>query len=917
MHTGGVVGREAELESLHSFLSANAPGVLLLRGEPGIGKTTLWEEGVARALAAGRTVLSCRPTAAEAELPFGALADLLEGVLDTVLPALPGPQRRALEVALLLEEPGEARPEARAIAVAFTGCVRELAAAGSPLLAIDDVQWLDRASADVLAFAARRLRDEPVAFLLAERVAGPTAPPLGLDRAPPEQLHVLPLAPLRLGALHELLRTRIGAPFPRPVLRRIETLSAGNPFFALQLARAVQDGRDIETVLPDDLALLIRRRLDSLPEQTKGALLAVALLAEPTISLVAQAVPLAELEPALAAGVVAVAGRSLRFTHPLLAVAAREASGPIAERDLRRRLGELAPTLEERAWHLAASAETPDESVASVLHEAARSARQRGAPAAAAELAEAALQLSPVEGDPELRARRTLDAAVAHVESGDAARAQALLEPLIDGLPASGVRAEALWRLGAILRERNQPEARPRLEQGLEEAVDATLRARLHGELAWVSITDGTVDDGAAHAAAARELATELGDDALLAEVLGAVLYAEYAAGRAVEQELVERALALEQSSEDAYLGHALSTTAIVAYRLFLDLELDKARELWTSLRERAAARGDETAEFRPVYFLAFVELFAGSWALADELATEAIALSEQAGAFEREALYVRSAVDAHLGRLEEAVEGARRGLTLLHTDAPGAFQTRFQLVLGFVELSRGAFAEAATHLRAAGRVAEASGVREPAIARFRPDESEALVAVGELDAAEAVLDWFETRAVDVARHWALAVAARPRGLVAAARGDLEGAIAHLERSRAGLAALPVPFEQARTLLALGGVLRRARRRRDAREALEQALALFEALPAPLWSAQARAELERIGGRRPGSSELTPSERRVAELVAAGRSNKEVAAILSVSTRTVENHLARIYAKLDVRTRTALAARLAGAAAQS
>lgn len=918
METHGVYGRDAELDGLGSFFAAPAPGVLLLRGEPGIGKTTLFEAGIDLARAAGRRVLRARPTSTETELTFGALGDLLDGALDEALPVLPPPQRRALEVALLRSDPVGAPPDPRAIGVAFVGAVRALAETGPTVVAVDDVQWLDAASAGVLAFAVRRLAGSAVAFLLADRVRGPAPLPLGLESARPEsQLRCEQLGPLSFGALHELLRERRGRSFSRPVLRRIDDLSAGNAFYALELARAVDEGSSIESMLPTDLGRLVRGRLETLPAETRTALLVVALLAEPSLGVVERVVPLEQLEPARAAGVVRVEDGLLRFAHPLLAVAARELAGPLAERALRRRLAELAPTLEERARHLAAAADDPDEHVAATLHEAAHAARRRGAPAVAAELTEAALRLAPA-GDLELHARRTLEASVAHFEAGDTARAQELLETLVAQVPPTPRRAEALWRLGSILRSRNDPTAGARLEEALEQPdAPSRVQALVHRELAWVTFNDASLERACAHAAAARELAEEVGDDELLADVLGMVVYTDFAVGRPAEHELVERALELERRAEGGTLDRSMSVSIALAYSLCHDFRLDEARAHLQPLRDRAAARGDEAGEFRPIYLLVFVELFAGRWDVADRLAAEAVALAEQTGAFLREALYARAAVDAHLGRVDAALAAAARGLAALESDGPSLFRTRFLLVLGFLELSRGNAAAAAEHLRGAGAFVEAVGVREPATARFRTDEAEALVALGEPDEAAAVLDWFEARAGEVGRGWAPAVAARARGLLAAERGDLDGAIAHLERSRDGLADLPVPFQQARTLLALGGVLRRARRRREARQALERALASFEELGAPLWADRARGELERIGGRAGAASGLTASELRVAELVAEGLSNKEVAAALTISTRTVENHLARIYDKLGVRTRTALAAHLVGGAAQS
>lgn len=231
--------------------------------------------------------------------------------------------------------------------------------------------------------------------------------------------------------------------------------------------------------------------------------------------------------------------------------------------------------------------------------------------------------------------------------------------------------------------------------------------------------------------------------------------------------------------------------------------------------------------------------------------------------------------------------------------------------VLGFIELSRGGARSALDHLDRAAQLGFALGIHEPAMQWFVPDLIEASLTMGELDRVEANLTSWEVRARALDRAWALAVSARTRGLVHAARGDFDDAFAGFDESLAEHARTEDPFQHARTLLALGTTQRRAKRRRAARETLEHALAAFERLPAPLWAEKARAELARIGGRVPSRGELTEAERRIAALVAEGRSNREVAAALFLTEHTVETALSRVYRKLGVRSRAELASRLA------
>jgi DNA-binding CsgD family transcriptional regulator len=229
--------------------------------------------------------------------------------------------------------------------------------------------------------------------------------------------------------------------------------------------------------------------------------------------------------------------------------------------------------------------------------------------------------------------------------------------------------------------------------------------------------------------------------------------------------------------------------------------------------------------------------------------------------------------------------------------------------VLGFLELSLDRPAEADAYLSKAVELEHAMGVREPAFFRIVPDEVEALVALGRLDDAETLLAPFEEAGRNLDRAWAIATGARCRALLLAARGDIAGASAAADEAVAMHDGLPLPFELGRTRLVRGTVERRAKRKREARDTLTKALEAFDGLGAALWAEKARAELARIGGRAPSSLDLTPTEDRVAALVAAGSTNREAADALFVSIHTVEANLKRIYRKLGVRSRTELASK--------
>jgi ATP/maltotriose-dependent transcriptional regulator MalT len=898
---GGVVGREEELELLRGFLADTATGplALLLEGEPGIGKTTLWAAAVEGARDRCCRVLACRPAGAEVQLSFAALGDLLEEVLEESLPELPTPQRRALEVALLLEEAQGPPPDQRAIALAFLAVLRLLARSGPVLIAVDDAQWLDTPTAAVLEFALRRLGSEPIGLLAAVRQEeGRVALP-ELERVVPEgRLRRLAVVPLSVGELQRLLRLRLGAALSRPTLLRLHEASGGNPFYALELARALeQQGTEPEPgrplPIPENLHELVQERLAALPEPARDVLLAVAALASPTVALVrattvSRGRPVAGLEAAVAAGVIELEGERIRFSHPLLGSTLYSRAEPVRRRRLHRRLSRVVSDPEERARHFALAASGADEGVARALDTAARHASARGAPVAAAELAELGVEFTPEEREGDRR-RRTLEASDHHYAAGAVIRANSILAALLDELPRGRARADVLLRLSHTSEE--QETAAELCEQALREAKgDDRLLSRVH----------------AAHTA--LEHAERAGDRRLTVAALSGLALFEIWAGQTTSG-LLERALALQQPGDE--LPDHANPKRILALRLFYQGRLDEARALFERVLAEAAARGDEPTCALVRVRLADVEWRAGNWAQAAEHAAAAHEAAEQIGLehLGHHSLYRKALVDAYRGRIEEARAGAEEAVALSETAQNASARAIAFGVLGFIELSLGDAAAADRHLRP---VLEWLDEGDMALAPFpaSPYALEALIEVGELEQARELLAQFEREGRELESPWALAVATRLRGLLAAATGDLPSALACLERPLAEHPDRCWPFERGRALLALGQTQRRAKQKRAARESLQAALAVFEELGAPLWAEKTRADLRRLGGRPRGSGELTPTEERVAALVGEGRTNREVGAALYVSERTVEGHLTRIYAKLAVRSRAELTRRL-------
>jgi DNA-binding CsgD family transcriptional regulator len=917
---GLLVGREVEVAVLADFLAAgqSTPQGLVLDGEAGIGKTTLFDATVMEARAHGFAVFACRPAGAEAAFSFAALADLLSPVLPEGLWWLPVPQRRALAAALLLEEVEGSAPDERAIAFAVFQLLAERG--GGPLMiAVDDVQWLDAASAAVLAFALRRLVAAPAAILVARRSSGEEAAPLGLDRAfPSELLRRLRLGPLSVGATHRLLRERLGVSFPRPALVQLHETSGGNPFYALELGRALEQsgeraGAGERLTVPTSLTGLVSARLAALSEEAREVLEPVALLSKPTVSIV-EAVASdtttvrARLRTAEAAAILELDDERVRFSHPLLAACVEAELDPRRRRSLQRRLAELVGDPEQRARHLALGASGPSAEVADELETASVIAALRGASAAAAELAELSVSLTPGDAGGEVLRRRQLLAADHHYASGDAERSRVILEPLPEQLQAGSERAEVLRRLG----ERSTDDFE-RSERFLEQAfVEAESDPRLKAEIVMPRVLTAFLRHGPAAAVQlarnSAQVVEESGDLVLLTMFLAQLSFSELCA-EGVTPGVLERALELEQ--QVGPLPTQTTPTFVDGLRLMYADEHESAREALQRAHAAAVARGDEPAQDDVLLFLTELACRAGDWGRADEYAEAMLQAGErwglelQGGAF----LWIRGLVDAHLGRLDEARARATEGVARSRAENDQAFLERNLALLGLIDLSTGDYPAAAERLAPVVRRREARGAGEPSLYPARELAIEALVAVGDLDEARVQLGWLEEAGRRLGTPWPLAMGARCRGLLKAAEGDLEAALASCEQALDVHERMPVPFERARTLLIYGTILRRIKRRKAAREAIEAALSIFEALPAPVWADNARAELARIGGRAP-SGGLTPAERRIAEVVAAGKTNKEAAAALFLSVHTVEDALKRIYRKLGVRSRTELSRRL-------
>jgi DNA-binding CsgD family transcriptional regulator len=897
--TAEIIGRDDELEFLDSFLEESTGGlaVVLLEGEAGIGKSTLWLAGVEKAHERGMRVLSSRPVEAEQALANVCLGDLFEGVLDDVLPALSPPRRRALEVALLVEEEPDGF-DPRTLGVAVRTALEVLAAEKPVVLAIDDVQWLDPSSASALAFALRRLDEQSILLLLSSRLGEGAERPELARAVRTDRLDRLHVGSLSLGAIHRLLQAHLVLKLPRPTLLRVHETSGGNPFYALELARAL--GADVDPTqplrVPETLEGLVRARLDELPATTQESLLLAAAVGRPSAELFASLdVSEPVLDPALAARVIERTDGTIRFTHPLLASAVYHGVPAHERRRAHGRLAQVVADPVDRARHLGLSTESPDIDIAAVLEDAAALASTRGAPIAAAELAEHALRLTPADAHAD-RHRRALVAARAQHSAGGWTRARSVLADLLAETRAGSLRAEALVLLAELESERRSV---PLLEEALREAASRpALQSVIHCRLAWVSSKPGFD-----HARRALELANELDDDQLRGQARAMQAILSWFAG---EAEAPEDLPALVRDFPSAVGGELLVREATLAVvNTFAPVpRRDEARALLEREYEEWRER-DEPRSSRALWGLAWVEFWAGRWDVAAGYAARARDISIQYG-LEMPQDHLPSAVIAvHRGQLDLAREHAERGLDLAHEQFRGR-PVQFMAVLGLVARWSEDPSAAKEWFEKADRRASELGWGEPSIRWWTADYADMLLEDGRIDDAVRVVDVWEADAARVAREWVLAHVTRCRGLVAAAEGEVPRAGSLLERAVEQHEDVGDPFGAARALLGLGVVRRRARKKRDARDAIQAALDGFEQLGAARWAEKARSELGRIGGRRREEG-LTPAERRVAVLVAEGRTNREVAAALFLTERTVASHLSHVYAKLGVRSRTELA----------
>jgi DNA-binding NarL/FixJ family response regulator len=897
---------------------------VVVTGPAGAGKSAVVRALAARSEAAGRRVLRCSPVAAEAGLPFLSLIDLLAGLEeDPAWHELAPPWKAALAAVRDGGAPGADQARQLAIRLAVLHLCRGLARQRPVLLVVDDLQWVDSASAEVLGFVARRVGNLPVQVVAAERVAAEPGAAAQLLELCPAPVTELPLPPLPAPVVAELLRRHTGSQLAPSLLARVHSASNGNPLIALEIARALRrlprlPGPEEPLPVPDRLRALLRARLARLPQPAQRCLLLASAAARPTTTLLQRAGrrrATAELAAASAAGIVQVGhGGVVRFTHPLLAATVyAEAAAGQRQRAHSRLAAAVADPI-ERARHRALAATGPDEAIAAALIRAARLARRRGAPQVAAELALVAADRTP---QPARAAGRLLHAAADALAAGHCEQARQAAEAVLAVAGTRRLRVQA-WLVILDAASQALAHADPVIAQATEAAGDdPALQARIRVRVVGKALVEGRLPRALAEARRCCLLAERAGDRATLVRALCMQATAELAMGLPQLAGTLRRAQAVADGDRlgggpagggsveaPLYQGprHLLARTYLNQDRF------DAARAELLPLLALAAQRGQVEDLVGLQLNLAEVELRAGRCRAALRAAHRGLELVADADLSAGPSLAVAALAEAAGGDPDRARGLAQRGVERSEADGDRFFLPRNLHALGYAALVAGDPVAAVAALRRVAEIEAGMAELDPALFRWHADLAEALVANRELAGAADVIR--HARQVARRRHrgTVLAALARAEALLLLARREPAAAAGQLQAAAGQLRALPL--EYARTLHALGVAERRRRRRTAAAAAFREALVVFDRAGALPWARRTLAELNHTEPAAGGG--LTSIEHRIAGLVSTGATNQQVAAALSVSVKTVEAYLTRIYRKLRVRSRAELAGSFAG-----
>ena len=879
---------------------AGQGGVLVVRGEAGIGKTALLEDACATATGLGFRAEQAAGVESETQFVFAGLHQLCAPLLDRA-GALPEPQQAALGVAFGLRE--GAAPDRFLVGLATLNLLAEVAEDRPLLCLVEDAQWLDQASAQVLAFVARRLVAERIVLLFALR--DPTDRDLGAFAGLPE---------IRLDGLGQmearaLLAAAVGTPIDDVVRDRIVAEARGNPLAVLELPQSILTAKRAGGFeLPDALSVprrveeSFRRRSGSLPADTQLLLLVAA--ADPTgdVALLCQAaahlgVAGEMLAPAEAAGLVEIDAR-VRFRHPLVRSAVYAAASPPDQRRAHAALAAVtdpAVDPDRRAWHRAQAVLGTDEEAAAGLEQTASRARRRGGLAAAAAFMEHAAMLTP---DPGRRAGRALEAAHAKHDAGALEAAMSLLAIAETG-PLDALQRARIELLRARIafsttRASDVPALLLKAAATLAPLDAALARDTYLDALDAALISGGRI---ATQVATAARSAPGPAEPARPSDQLMDALVKTFTEGYAVGTPAIRRALQsfCTNVDKDVALEDAGDRWLWLAARNAVGILDDELAHAMASrhvqLAREAGALGALCAALSS---LANVLILAGQLARAGELAAESTAIAEATGAVPL--MHTLAALAAWRGD-EAAVVQLNKAMRPDHD--------------GDTEIAVGEYAIAVLHnglgnyAQAQAAAMRACDTDELGLSNIAlPELVEAAVRAGQPDVAASAMEEFTSRAGACSTAWALGLAARSRALTSVgpdAEQHYREAIERLGQSR-------MTGETARAHLVYGEWLRREGRRQDAREQLRTAHALFSEMGAQAFAERAAREL-RVTGETPRkrnsqpADALTAQELHIARLVATGATNREVGAQLLLSPRTIEAHLRSIFSKLGISSR--------------
>ncbi len=906
-----LLGRNPETAALEALLQSAREGrsaVLAITGEPGIGKTALLEHAAEHA--AGMRVLRARGIESEAHVPFGGLLELLRPALGA-LDAIPMPQSNALGGALALRPP--TAQDRFAVGAATLSLLAAYAEDLPVLVLVDDVHWLDGSSAEALLFAVRRLVADPIAVILTARHDEPSL----LDGADLPTLH---LSGLDEQSAAELLRGE-GGPVSAEIAERLYRSTLGNPLALLELAPDAARLAELPWSGPVPISTSITRAFmrqsSALPDRTRqllvlaaandGGALDVLLRAAGSLGLTAD-----DLAAAERTGLVRSEDATLEFRHPLARSAVYGDAAPAERRLIHRALADALPDrdVDRRAWHLSSAATGVDDIASAALEQAGTRARARSAYVVAAAAFERSAQLATTE---DRRAQLLYDAADSAWLAGAGPRAISLLGEAhtsstdrrltlrIDHLRAHvGMRSEPVMKSYELL------------TAGALSAADddPALAIAMLAEAGYACFYAGDADR--LLETARRAAAIDAGDDersAFFTSILlgMAGILAGHVDGNAVH---LQRAAEVFENSDEMQRDPLLLGWAAMPH-LWLR-EADAGRALIDRAIEAARAQTALGVLPRLLLHIALHEMSTGRTAAAEADFHEAARHARETGQPSElaPALAGLARVEARLGKADECIANARAAREICAELGLGTSALWAIAALGELELGRGDAAAAVEHFEEQQAFLDELRVADvdlwPA-----PDLVDAYLRLGRRDDAVAILEPYARRAHEKNRPWALARLHRSRGLLAAP-GEIEECFEEALRLHEPTDDV---FEIARTRLAYGARLRRARRRVRARGELRAAIELFDRIGAEPWAEQATAELAATGetARRRDLSTvdaLTPQELQIGFLLAEGRTTREAAATLFLSPKTVEYHLRHIYRKLDINSREALSAAL-------